>query len=526
MIRIAVLSDPHLHDVRFGSAAAEARFVRSLSDSLHSTRVFNESEAAFRAALDTVAAEGIRLCIIVGDLTDDGQSANWQAVSDFLADYSRRHSIRFFATPGNHDQWSMTGKPLAKNFVDPAGNVAAFAGQGLPGSDGAQSCPGMRMLGYDEALPYAGEFGYHPHPSDLHWETPFGTTPDMAGRRSRVTSDRGDSALISDMSYLVEPVEGLWLLSIDANVYLPDGDGGFVDCSKDGWNATLRHKPYLLDWMRDVARRARAENKRLVAFSHYPVADIFCGLTAELETLPGSRAGARRMPTSDVAAAIAATGIPLHFSGHWHVDATATAGGLVNVSVPSTVAYPAGWKCLEIDADGTHISDRALPDAPGFDAWFARYAAEADRTGQDRSVLSAADYRQFLDRHFRAIVLQRRLPEDWPPQLQAMAERARLPELVTRLSLPQAARPDIAFADIFVDWYRLREAGGGAAAGVSRERRALYAELAQGCARMDYPEGSDAAILAVFLRTLGLLLKGYDAKRAALDRLKEAYVPC
>ena len=526
MIRIAVLSDPHLHDVRFGSADAEPLFVRSLSDSLHSTRIFNESEAAFRASLDAVAAEGIKLCIIVGDLTDDGQPANWRAVSDLLTDYNRRHGIRFFATPGNHDQWSMTGKPLAKNFVDPTGNVAAFAGQGKPGSKGAHRCPGMHMVGYDEMLSYAGQFGYRPNSSDLHWETPFGTSPEMADRRARITTHGGDSALISDMSYLVEPVEGLWLLSIDANVYLPDGDSGYVDCSKEGWNTTLRHKPYLLDWMRDVARRARAENKRLIAFSHYPAADVFHGLAAEFETLPGSRAGARRMPTPDVTDAIAATGIPLHFSGHWHVDATAAANGMVNISVPSTVAYPAGWKCLEIGDEGTQIADRALPDAPGFDAWFARYAAEADRTGQERSVLSAVDYRQFLDRHFRAIVLQRRLPEDWPLQMQAMADRMRLPELATRLSLSHAAPPDIALADIFVDWYRLREAGGGAAAGVSKERRALYAALARSCAGKAYPEGSDVAILSVFLRTLGILLAGDSAKRAALDQLKEVCVPC
>ncbi|MGV0816352.1 metallophosphoesterase family protein [Martelella sp. AMO21009] len=526
MIRIAVLSDPHLHDVRFGSAAAEMPFVRSLADSLHSTRIFNESEAAFRAALDAVAAEGIKLCIIAGDLTDDGQPANWQAVSDLLSDYSRRHGIRFFATPGNHDQWSMDGKPLAKNFVDPDGHVQRQAGEGLTRVNGAQLCPGMRMVGYDETLPYAARFGYCPQPSDLHFETPFGASPDMADRRARTTAEGGESALVSDMSYLVEPVEGLWLLSIDANVYLPNSDGGHDDRSKEGWNATVRHKPYLLDWIRDVVRRARTENKRLVAFSHYPVADIFRGLTAALETLPGSRAGARRMPAPDVVAAIAATGIPLHFSGHWHVDATAVADGLVNVSVPSTVAFPAGWKCLEIGSEGMEISDRAVSDAPGFDAWFARYAAEADRTGQSGSILSVADYRAFLDRHFRAIVLERRLPEDWPPRMQAMVTTARLPEIANLLSLPQTGLPDIALADIFIDWYRLREAGGGAAAGVSKERRALYAELARGCAGREDPPGSDAAILAVFLRTLGLLLTGEDAKRTALGRLKEAFVPC
>ena len=526
MIRIAVLSDPHLHDVRFGSTAAEAPFVRSLSDSLHSTRIFNESEPALRAALDAIAAEKIGLCIIAGDLTDDGQPANWQAAAALLTDYSRRHGIRFFATPGNHDQWAMTGKPLVKNVVDPSGNVEARAGHGAPPRKGAQLCPGMRMVGYDEVPAYAARFGYHPQPSDLHWETPFGTTPELEYRKAHFASPQGGGAFVSDLSYLVEPIEGLWLLSIDANVYLPDGSGGHVDCSKEGWNATVRHKPYLLDWMRDVARRARAGNKRLVAFSHYPVTDIFHGCTPELESLPGSRAGARRMPAPDVAAAIAATGLPLHLSGHWHVDATAAVGGLVNVSVPSTVAYPAGWKCLEISAEGTHVLERAVHDAPGFDAWFARYAAEADRTGRESSSLAVADYREFLDRHFETVVLERRLPEDWPARMRAMVKTMRLPDIAGLLSLPQTALPDIALSDIFVDWYRLREAGGGAAAGLSTERRALYAGLAQSAAGMTFPDGSDAAILAVFLRTLGLILAGDDGKWAALCRLREVSVPC
>ncbi|SMD09062.1 metallophosphoesterase family protein [Primorskyibacter flagellatus] len=517
MIRIAVLSDPHLHDVRFGEPAGVPAFVRSLADSLHSTRVFNESEAAVRAALDAVAAEGIRLCMIVGDLTDDGQPANWQAVSDLLADYTRCHGIRFFATPGNHDQWSMTGKPLAKNMVDADGGVRACAGRDFPHCEGADICPGMRMVGYHDMMACAGELGYHPQRADLHWETPFGTAPDPARRASAC-----------DLSYLVEPVEGLWLLSIDANVYLPDGQGGYSDCSKEGWNAVLRHKSYLLDWMRDVAGRAGAANKRLVAFSHYPVVDVFHGCTTELARLPGSRAGARRMPEPEVTRAIAATGLQSHFSGHWHVDSTAQAeqGGLVNVSVPSTVSYPAGWKCLELSAEGASIGDRPLDAVPDFDAWFSRYRAEAARTRHGSSVMDAADYRQFLDRQFRTVVLKRRLSEDWPLGMRTMVENDSLADMVSRLGPVEMGLPDIPAADVFVDWYRLREAGGGAVADVSPERHALYTELMRTYGHRDFAPGSDEAVVVVFLRTLGLLLGGADNKRAALDRLRAVAVPC
>ena len=46
-----------------------------------------------------------------------------------------------------------------------------------------------------------------------------------------------------DASYLVEPVDGLWLLSIDANVFEPrDGDldpaaeASYIDSTDAGWN--------------------------------------------------------------------------------------------------------------------------------------------------------------------------------------------------------------------------------------------------------------------------------------------------
>lgn len=526
MTRIAILSDPHLHDVQSG-APEGAPLVRSFADSMASTRVFNESGPAFRAALDAVAAEGIDLCIIVGDLTDDGQPASWQAVSDLLAEYSLRHGIRFFATPGNHDQWSVTGKPLAKTMVGPGGEVETLAGLSIPRRDGARAWPGMRMVGYDEAMVYAGALGYRPQPADLHWETPFGTAPDMADREARLTSARGDSAYICDLSYLVEPVDGLWLMSIDANVYLPDGAGGYVDCSQEGWTATLRHKPYLLDWMAEVARRAAAQGKRLVAFSHYPVADVFHGVTERLARLPASRAGARQMPRGEVAGAIAATGLSLHFSGHWHVDATAAApqGRLVNVAVPSTVAFPAAWKCLELDAEGARLGHRPLAAAPGFDAWFARYAAEVARSGQESTALEAGDYPDFLARHFRQVVLERRLSEDWPRQMRPVVLDARLPEVFDRRAPGAAPLPDIAFSEVFVDWYRLREAGGGQAACVSAERRALYADLARSCgprATASDPAPAptpETAMLTVFLDTLGHLLTGAELARTALDRL-------
>ena len=61
MIRIAVIADPHVHDCGWRPAGSGLdAAIRSFGDTLASTRVFNESIPAFRAALDCAVAEGAK----------------------------------------------------------------------------------------------------------------------------------------------------------------------------------------------------------------------------------------------------------------------------------------------------------------------------------------------------------------------------------------------------------------------------------------------------------------------------------
>ena len=60
MIRLAVIADPHFHDCAWipkNSALPGA--IRSYGDTIDSTRVFNESGPAFRAALDMAEMQDI-----------------------------------------------------------------------------------------------------------------------------------------------------------------------------------------------------------------------------------------------------------------------------------------------------------------------------------------------------------------------------------------------------------------------------------------------------------------------------------
>lgn len=89
------------------------------------------------------------------------------------------------------------------------------------------------------------DFGFYPDESYLYYETPYSKNKDVnaysytEAKQDAVYSNRmyeicyegtggeykqegyTSCSMVPDSSYLVEPVEGVWLLAIDANVYRP-----------------------------------------------------------------------------------------------------------------------------------------------------------------------------------------------------------------------------------------------------------------------------------------------------------------
>ncbi|MGO4852067.1 metallophosphoesterase family protein [Phaeovulum sp. W22_SRMD_FR3] len=467
--RIAVLADPHLHDTTRGAdyGLPGMPMVRTLGETAQSTRVFNESGPALRAALEEMRVAGHRLVLIVGDMTDDGQAPNWRAAADVLAEYERNAGMRFFLTPGNHDQWVTGDLPQRKSFCAPQGAEISVSSQPLAG---AHHAPAMARLDHAMMLELAAPFGYAPRASDLLWETPFGTDPALPARMGR-TETEGAAYAVADLSYLVEPEPGLWILSIDASVYLPQASGLWRDGSSEGWRAVVQHKPWLLDWIRRVVARAEAAGKRLVSFSHYPVLDALNGVSG-----PEEAGGKKRlMPDAATRDAVAATGMGLHFSGHWHVNRTtlhrdAAGRALINIAVPSTVGFPAAWKEAQFQGDRLTIRSHVLREVPEHDLAHASYRAAGAQLPPDIS------YPAFLRWHLCELVRLRYLPRDWPQDFATELTRQDLPGLLASLGLPVPAGieavPGLA---LMQDLYLLER--GGDLAGISEARRTLYRGL-------------------------------------------------
>jgi len=552
-MKIAVIADPHFHDIdnRQGSGRGDRVAVRTLADTNASTRVFNESFHATRALLDDIVRRGISLVVIAGDLTDDGQQSTMTAATALLTDYSRRFGLRFVATLGNHDLYAIHGRHQSKRFLNPDGShmLVTSDPQMEQGGSVERIVSGeMYCGGYGAAVPALGELGFFRRKSDLHWECPFGTDDRLEARTFEIVSADGQTVRrMIDASFLVEPIEGLWLLSIDANVFEPrNGDldptleKSYHDSTDAGWNSMPRNKVFVLDWMKDVAARAEALGKRLVAFSHYPIIDPLNGTWADEAKLLNDTSFLRRTPRSEVSKAAAATGIKVHFSGHLHINDTAVFRDgddwLVNIAVPSMVGFPPAYKVVEMSGGRLEVETVVVGDVPGYDTAFALYRVEAEREGTSAAVTEATGHADFLSRHLSEMVRHRYLPKEWPQDLAALVPQLCLGDLemlagttapLTPGDVPLivASSPgtgvvqlqDLPFFEMIVDWYRLRKGRELALDFIEPARIAVYRHLAARFAAGAWPAGSLQDRLASFMRMLSDWLASAPSRDFSVD---------
>lgn len=541
MHKLAIIADPHYHEIfpAYGFpgvpfAGRDGAAIRTRADSAASTRIFNESWLAFPAALDACAAEGIRTILIAGDLTDDGQIASMDGALALLARYEAEHGMRFFLTPGNHDVYGMSGRHHTKRFYDGAAGVTSISSDPEAG-EGTVFDPAMFCRSYADTAPLWAPYGIQRRADDLHWESPFGPDDAFSARMFDLSSPDGSVTHSQlDLSYLVEPEPGLWLVSVDANVFEPRNGRpdnttphAFADSTDAGWNALVRLKPFILDWLASVSRRAKEQGKTLICFSHYPVLDTYDDTLENERRLFGASQAVRRTPSIETALAVARTGIGTHFSGHLHISDTNTvsAGGhaLTNIAIPSPVAFPPAFAV--ISAENAHIGvDHRPLDPAGFDAFFPFYA----RDRADSHWTDARSYGDFLYRHVRELVVHRYLPREWPADLAhalqslSVASLLAIAEMRTPIDpatlVAQATDEGPSGIDLVTDWYAARKASALVFRFVPEPRMALYRDLIAAYARRSWPD-SDClqSRLKLFLDMMARYLDEDQAVRGAAE---------
>ncbi|WP_019612738.1 metallophosphoesterase [Psychromonas ossibalaenae] len=492
-LQIAFMPDIHFHDV-YGdfqdgsfdglenSISGQGATIRTMKSQLNSTRLFNENYFAMIAALDDIAARGIKYVALPGDFSDDGQPVHMRGLVEIFDQYSREHGIQFFAAPGNHDPVRPFTQPAGKSdYLGLSGKQQGIwsegAGQCVPGSDnsGQELTPicteEVQEWGYRDIMDILGGHGFTPQPEYLYFETPYSSAEARShyryekalqeagyeqrqyeicyegtgGEYKTAGQDYSHCSMVPDSSYLVEPVEGLWLLAIDANVYRPKpgseggpaDPGGYEGSSSAGYNVMLSHKQQVIDWIGDVVTAAEKHNKTLISFSHFPMTDFYNGASEDIEDLFGEGAfQLERMPEDGTSKALAATGLSIHVGGHMHFNDTGVKSyqidgknhTLFNIQAPSLAGYIPAYKLLTLRPHNqVEVETVIIEEVARFDELFEHYQeehrhlTEIDDPGiWTKEVLESESYYQFTDWHLKELTRLRFLPDDWPLDMRLM----------------------------------------------------------------------------------------------------------
>lgn len=461
-LKIAFIADVHLQDIfpKFqdnnyqgikNPVTGEYANIRTMSSQLHSTRIFNENYFAFLEALNDIAKRGIKQVVLPGDFSDDGQPIHVRGLKKILNEYSKKHGMSFFVATGNHDAVKPFSQEASKpDFLGKDGKeqIISSSKTNLKKQENQLEpiiTSDIKNWGYKETLHEMADFGFFPKKNYLYWETPFSSygyegydfekALAESALEKRTYAVKNTNLSLPDASYLVEPVKGLWLLSIDANAYVPNAKlSGLLNDPHDfsgasiGYNNVLTYKSHLIEWVKKVSAVAKQKGKILIAFSHYPMVDFNDNASPEMKLLFGSdKMQLSRIPNEAVAQEFADAGIQIHFGGHMHINdtgvrTTAKGNTLFNIQTPSLAAYKPAYKILTIHSNSeVEVETIVVGSVPKFNSLFPFYEEEYAHLQNIKSpniwnidILKTKDYEEFTQWHLKELVRLRFLPEDFP----------------------------------------------------------------------------------------------------------------
>jgi hypothetical protein len=460
-IQIAFLSDVHLQDL-YGTFSDNSykgilnpktgryTLLRTMASQLHSTRIFNENYFAFIAALDDIAKRKIKYVALPGDYTDDGQPVHVRGLKEILNQYQKKYGIAFFITTGNHDPVGPFLQDAGKeDFLGKDGkNQPIYSKEDLykPNLNGEQPVvvtADIAKMGYLGITDNLKDFGFYPNKKDKFWATPFSSynrenysfeKASQAALLSNRVYNVAPGYVVPDVSYVVEPVDGLWLMAIDGNIYIPKKNDGDPKDPKNyseastGYNNVLSNKKHLIKWVEKISAEAKKQGKILIAFSHFPMIDFNDNASAEIKQLLGpDKWQLNRVPVEEVARTFADAGLKIHFGGHMHINdtgirTTEKGNTLVNIQTPSLAAYIPAYKVLTIKKNNLiDIQTIAIDEVPDYNALFDLYKMEYQFLQSQQTkdiwnieILKTKNYHDFTDFHLKELVRLRFLSDDWP----------------------------------------------------------------------------------------------------------------
>jgi hypothetical protein len=296
-ITFAVFSDPHLYHSSLGTEGA------AFQDYLVQDRkLIRESVAILDAAIEAIIKEGkVKFVLVPGDLTKDGERFNHLLFAQKI-EKLKKAGIQVYVVPGNHD----INNPHAYRYVK------------------------------DEEIPIPNV-----SPQMFKWIYRDG------GYRQALFQDP------HSLSYVVEPVKGMWLIAMDTCIY----DNNRVE----GKPTTAgRFTPQTLDWVQKMSRIGTAKGKQVIGMMHHGILEHYSGQSILFPEYVVEN-------WATVSQQLAEAGLQVVFTGHYHAnDVTQRSfeGGnsLFDIETGSLVTYPCPYRIVTLNNGRLEVESRFIAE--------------------------------------------------------------------------------------------------------------------------------------------------------------------
>ena len=329
--KFAVFSDPHLYDgTTLGASSPEfAQYVAQ------DRKMISDSNEILTSVITDLNTRPLDFVLVTGDLTKDGELADHQLMATKLG-VLKAAGKKVFVIPGNHD----INNPDALSFLN------------------SPPVPVPTVTPAEFAQIYA-DFGY----STALYRDP------------------------NSLSYIAEPVAGVWLFALDSCRYANNLNQGYPTTAGSLSSATQ-------SWILDHLAAAKALGKKVIGMEHHGILEHFTGQSVSFPDYV-------LQDWQNVAKKLSDNGLNVMFTGHYHAnDVTLrdfTTSVLHDVETGSTVTSPSPYRTVDFDVTNKTlaIQTQHVTNTASHPSDFAAYAQDYLQTGMTGIVgyqLSHAPY--------------------------------------------------------------------------------------------------------------------------------------
>lgn len=326
-LKIAVISDLHYFAPELGTSGAA--FEEYLN---FDRKLIAESSEIAKAAIEEIKNSSAEIILISGDLTKDGEKLSHEQVAALLSDLEAAGK-KVYVTPGNHD----INNPQAMSY---AGDNAIPVDYVTP----------------KEFKKLYKDFGY----SEARAKDP------------------------NSLSYVVEPVKGLWLISMDACQYNTNVEDGNPKIAGAFSAETL-------EWLEEQIEKGCSQGKKVIGMSHHGIVEHFQFQNELFDeyVIDGTADPSDADDWKVVADKLADAGMQAVFTGHFHANdivkyTTDKNKSIYDIETGSLVTYPNSYRLLELTPDNEISIQTHHIEAINYDTGnktFPVYAQEFLRDG-------------------------------------------------------------------------------------------------------------------------------------------------